>query len=83
MNMAVLQGHGTIRWLVMGGAKVSIAIAVIGPIPGMDIRRAVLCERFASDLSAFSSDAIREESTPICSRYNRAVSTTIRSRPVS
>lgn len=64
----------------MVGAKASTAMAVIGPMPGMDMRRAVLCERFASDLSAFSSDAIREESTPIWSRYSRAVSTTIRSR---
>lgn len=39
----------------------------------------MFCERFASDLSAFSSDAIREESTLIWSRYSRAVSTTIRS----
>ena len=48
--------------VTMVGAKASTAIAVIGPIPGMDIRRAVLCERFTFDLSAFSSDAIREES---------------------
>lgn len=31
------------------------------PLPGMDMRRTVLCERFASDLSVFSSDEIRQE----------------------
>jgi hypothetical protein len=49
----------------MVGANASIAIAVIGPIPGMDINRVVLSERFASDLSAFSKLAIREESSSI------------------
>ncbi|SEH87088.1 hypothetical protein SAMN05216228_1010161 [Rhizobium tibeticum] len=72
-----------LRKVTMVGAKASTAIAVIGPMPGMDMRRAVLCERFAADLSAFSSDAIREESASIWSRYSRAVSTTISSRPVS
>jgi len=52
----------------MAGAKVSIAIAMIGPIPGIVISRAVLSDRFASDLSAFSKLAIRVESTLICSR---------------
>lgn len=49
----------------MVGAKASIAIAVIGPIPGVDISRVVLCERFASDLRAFSKLTIREESASI------------------
>jgi hypothetical protein len=37
-------------------------------LQGGDMSRAVLCERFASDLSAFSKVAIREESAPIWSR---------------
>lgn len=51
-----------------GWAKASIAMAVIGPIPGIDISRAEASERFASDLSVFSKPAIRAESTSICSR---------------
>lgn len=56
------------RNVVMVGAKASIAMAVIGPIPGMDTSRAEVSERFASDLSVFSKLAIREESISICSR---------------
>jgi hypothetical protein len=55
------------RNVVMVGAKASIAIAVTGPNPGMDISRAVLSDRFASDLSVFSKLAIREERASICS----------------
>lgn len=72
-----------LRKVAIVGAKASTAMAVIGPMPGMDMRRAALCERFASDLSAFSSDAIREDSASIWSSYKRPVSTTISSRPTS
>jgi hypothetical protein len=54
--------------VVIVGAKASIAIAMIGPMPGMDISRAEFSERFASNLSAFSKLAIREESASIWSR---------------
>jgi hypothetical protein len=38
----------------MLGANASIAMAVIGPMPGIDISRAALSERLASNLSVFS-----------------------------
>jgi hypothetical protein len=72
------------EWQLIGvnGAVANSDVDEVGRIfrTGMDMRRAVLCERFASDLSAFSSDAIQEESAQIWSN-SRPVYTTISSRP--
>ena len=41
----------------IGGAKVSIAMAVIGPTPGIVCRRRIVAPRLASHAIAFSSPA--------------------------